>query len=171
MAEEKQSILQSNKLTSNQTYDFEGTVRPDYISPALLSTVRIMQCNDAEIKSGNYKNTFDGVMISIRNERATYNALKQLITARMKMEKANEDKNELKEMLKSKSDIRSTDRKFMALVIRVEERELLEDTLTMLDEWIEHLEDDKNDYIVPERSKVERKGDEELQPGMAQELD
>ena len=173
MGEQKQSILQSNKLTSNQTYDFEGTIRPNYISPALLSTVRIIQCSDNDIKSGNYRNTFDGVMISIRNERATYNALKQLIIARMRMDKADEDQSELKKMLKSKSEIRgnSTDRKFMALVIRVEERELLQDTLTMLDEWIENLEDDKNDYVIPERKKVERKGDEDLKPGMTQELD
>ena len=173
MGEQKQAILQSNKLTSNQTYDFEGTIRPNYISPALLSTVRIIQCNDAEIKSGNYKNTFEGVMISFRNERATYNALKQLITARMKSEKTEEDERSLKEMLKIKSDARSisTDRKFMALVIRVQERELLRDTLTMLDEWIENLEDFKDDYVVPEKSKVGRKEDEDLPQGMAQELD
>ena len=113
------------------------------------------------------------MMISFRNERATYNALKQLITARMKSEKTEEDERSLKEMLKIKSDARSisTDRKFMALVIRVQERELLRDTLTMLDEWIENLEDFKDDYVVPEKSKVGRKEDEDLPQGMAQELD
>ena len=59
----------------------------------------------------------------------------------------------------------------MALVIRVEERELLRSTLDMLDEWIENLEEYKDDYIVPEKSKLGRKEDEDLEPGLTQELD
>ena len=173
MGEQKELILQANKLTCNQTYDFEGTIRPDYISPGLLSTVRIIQCNEAEMKSELYKNTFDGVMISIRNERATYIALKELIAARMKVEFAQQDEQQLHEILTSQSNARNncTNRKFMALVIRVEERELLRSTLDMLDEWIENLEEYKDDYIVPEKSKLGRKEDEDLEPGLTQELD
>ena len=81
----KNHILNSNKLTSVQTYDFEGTIRAGYISSSLLSTVRIIQCDEQEIESGAYQNTFNGKMISIRNELSTYTSLKALISSRIKL--------------------------------------------------------------------------------------
>ena len=81
----KNHILNSNKLTSIQTYDFEGTIRAGYISSSLLSTVRIIQCDEHEIESGAYQNTFNGKMISIKNELSTYASLKALISSRIKL--------------------------------------------------------------------------------------
>jgi len=87
-AERKQSILSAHTLTKQQPYDFSGTVRPGYISPALLATVRIIQCNEEEIETGAFQLAFEGRLVSVRNEVAAYTSLKSLIGARIKQEEA-----------------------------------------------------------------------------------
>ena len=82
----KQSILDSNPLTNNQTYDFKGTIRDNYISPSLLATIRIIQANEEDMSL--LDKAFIGEMISVRNESASYVSLKNLLIARMKVEKA-----------------------------------------------------------------------------------
>jgi hypothetical protein len=46
-AEMKQTLLRQNELTAYQSYDFSGTIRPGFISPALLATVRVIQADAA----------------------------------------------------------------------------------------------------------------------------
>lgn len=141
-AQEKQQILQSSPLTRNQTYDFEGTLRDDFISPALLATIRIIQANDDEEMANVAANALQGKMISVRNELATYASLKELILARMKVETAEADKVRLGEMLLSDGLDRSN-REYMALVIRVEERELLQDCLALISSRVDELSEMK----------------------------
>jgi hypothetical protein len=129
-AQEKQKILQSHPLTCNQTYDFEGTLRDNFISPALLATIRVIQAND-DTEMANIDFAFQGKMISVRNELASYASLKELILARLKVETAEADKIKLGEMLLSE-DLDRSNREYMSLVIRVEERELLQDCLGMI---------------------------------------
>lgn len=83
----KQDMLDSHSLTSLQTYDFKGTIRPNHISPALLATIRIIQVAD-ENEMKNAENAFVGKPISHRNEIASYTALRGLIVGRMKIQDA-----------------------------------------------------------------------------------
>lgn len=56
------------------------------MSPALLATIRVIQCADDEIPQ--VENAFYGRMISVRNEMASYESLLKLIIARMDVTKA-----------------------------------------------------------------------------------
>lgn len=82
----KQKLLQENELTRNQTYDFKGTIRSNYVSPALLATIRVIQANPSEYP--DIENAFQGMMVSVRNELATYTSLKELLRLRLKADQA-----------------------------------------------------------------------------------
>lgn len=81
-------ILQNHDLTKNQTYDFAGTIRDKYISPALLATIRVIQATSEELQGEHVQRAFEGKMLSVRNEEAAYRSLAALLTARMRVETA-----------------------------------------------------------------------------------
>jgi hypothetical protein len=85
-ASEKQQILNSHELTREQTYDFVGTLRPGFISPALLATVRIIQADKSELE--NSEAAFRGEMLSVRNEKASYVSLRNLLLHGMRVDTA-----------------------------------------------------------------------------------
>jgi hypothetical protein len=85
-AEAKNRFLQGNALTREQTYDFKGTVRPGYVSPALLATIRVIQADENELPL--LPRAVQGRMLSVRNEAATYVSLRNFIVARMNVERA-----------------------------------------------------------------------------------
>ena len=85
-AQEKQNILSSHELTKDPTYDFTGTLRPGFISPALLATIRIVQANESELECAEA--AFRGEMLSVRNETASYVGLRNLLLNAMKVETA-----------------------------------------------------------------------------------
>lgn len=85
-AQAKQQILTSHPLTKEQTYDFDGTIRENYISAALLVTIRVIQANEEELPY--VEKAYQGEMISPRNEAASYVALRNLLVAKMKVEQA-----------------------------------------------------------------------------------
>lgn len=86
-AVQKQELLQAHTLTQNQTYEFVGTIRDCYISPALLATIRVIQATAEELEEV-IERAFVGQMVSVRNETAVYTSLRQLLLARMKIETA-----------------------------------------------------------------------------------
>lgn len=145
-AEQKQTILSSHDLTKNQTYDFSGTIREGWVSPALLATIRVIQCNEDEMD--DVENAFLGKMVSVRNERASYVSLKNLLVARMKADIAEMDRKRLADMLMEGVDTRS--RLFMALVIRVEERELLQSCVGLVNQWIDRLDTELDGFLPPD---------------------
>lgn len=149
-ADVKQRLLESHQLTRNQTYDFTGTIRENYVSPALLATIRIIQMTADELEQAEL--AFVGRMISYRNELATYGALKALLISRMKVETAEMDRMELGEMLLS--GVKLSDRKVMALIVRVEERELIQDVVTLVDSWIESLVANGESYVPPDATTI-----------------
>ena len=81
---EKDALLSSIE----QTYDFTGTIRPNWISPALLLTIRIIQCDETELPVLKQKiaDKSKNLMVSIRNELASYSSLRGLVVAKMKAE-------------------------------------------------------------------------------------
>lgn len=117
----KQKVLQENPLTNNQTYDFTGTIRTNYVSPALLATIRVIQADPSEYSVIN--NAFQGAIVSPRNELATYTSLKSLLLMRLKVEVVESERKQLGELLLNNT--RFNDRKLMALIVKVEERELV----------------------------------------------
>eukprot|EP01036_Dinobryon_divergens_P037028 gene37028-48340_t len=138
MAEYKQQLLQSHPLTAVQTYDFNGTIRDGYVSPALLATIRVIQANEEEMP--DIQKAFVGEIVSVRNEKASYVSLKNLMIARM-----NPSQAELGEMLLS--DVPNTDRLLCALVVRVEERELFQATIELVNQWLDSIESLGEDFI------------------------
>lgn len=90
LKDEKDALLNSIDSTKDQTYDFTGTIRPNWISPALLLTIRIIQCDETELSVLKQKisNKSVNLMVSARNELATYISLRGLIVAKMKAELA-----------------------------------------------------------------------------------
>ena len=86
MAARKQDLLDSHELTATQSYDFRGTVRDQWISPALITTVRVIQANESEMQ--RIEDAFVGKMLSVRNERASYDSLRMLMVAKMKVTEA-----------------------------------------------------------------------------------
>jgi hypothetical protein len=142
---EKNQILQNHKLTQNQTYDFNGTIRENYISAALLATIRIIQIDSVD-ELNNVENAFNGRMISIRNENATYTSLRSLLLSKMNVEQAERDKKKLGEILLN-GEISLSDRSLMSLVIKVDERDLMTEILALIDNWIIQLQDQGELYI------------------------
>lgn len=82
--QEKRVLMEACELTKNQTYDFEGTLVNGSISNRLLATIRIIQMSHEELTS--YESAISvemGDMVSLRNERATYASLRELLVSRL----------------------------------------------------------------------------------------
>ena len=82
--QEKRLLIEACELTKNQTYDFEGTLINGEISKRLLATIRIIQMTHEELSS--YESAISvemGNMVSVRNERATYASLRELLASRL----------------------------------------------------------------------------------------
>lgn len=126
----KQKALDTCIITKQQTYDFTGTIRPNYISSALLTTIRVIQLDSDEIEMIEEK-LFNNPkkIITIRNELATYTALKKLIEVKVKPEIIGRDRLELESLLQSNTSL--SNRKLMALIIRVDEQTLYQVTLIL----------------------------------------
>lgn len=84
--EKKEKILKSNPLTAIQTYDFKGTISNNFISRGLMATLRISQATEKELPY--FKRAFEGKMISVRNERASLIALREVILKKLNVENA-----------------------------------------------------------------------------------
>ena len=142
----KSRILNENPLTSNQTYDFKGTIADNSVSPALLATIRIIQSTEDELEF--VERAFKGKIISVRNESATYKALRELVVARMNPAQAEADRRALGELLLSGAS--PCDRTVMALVVKTDERDLLQDIIPVIDSWAAKLEELGSAYVPPD---------------------
>lgn len=85
-ASEKDALLKSHALTAEQTYDFKGTIRERYVSPALLATCRVIKTEEDDWEF--VENAFNGKMVSVKNELAAYESLYGLVVGRMQADKA-----------------------------------------------------------------------------------
>lgn len=147
-AEKKQILLNNHSLTKNQAYDFTGTIRENYISPSLLTTVRVIQVAD-EVEMENVNKAFSGEMVSVRNEMASYSSLRSLLIARMNVDAAEQERMKLGEMLLDGTA--KDNRQLISLMIKVDERELLHETILLVDGWISSLSTLGSEYKCPEK--------------------
>lgn len=142
-AERKQAILQNHLLTATQAYDFTGTLREKHISPALLATVRVIQATEEELE--DIDKAFIGEMVSTRNEMATLTSLLGLLQARVNVEVVESDKTLLGEMLLDSTH--PSNRLLMALIIRVDERDLAQECFELVLKCIGDLEEQGEAYL------------------------
>ncbi len=85
--EQKSMLLEQRQLsTSYHTYDFAGTIRPNFVSTKLITMIRIIQATEEELLllSSGTKLT----MVSVRNEQATYTSLIELLSLRLNADQA-----------------------------------------------------------------------------------
>jgi hypothetical protein len=135
----KQNLLQGQPFTALQTYDFTGTLRPDFISGALLSTVRVMQASPAELQGLLGGQPYIGNMVSVANEARTYSSLRELLVARLEVDKVEADLQTLGKLLLD--GVAHSDRRVMALIIQVEERDLVQASIRLVDRCQEKLQE------------------------------
>ena len=148
----KQQILDQYELTKVQNYDFEGTIRPGYIAPALLSTLRILNANTEEMQQADkLKRAFDGRMISVRNEEAAYASLMELLKANFKQDRLVEDKLNLHDKLVAGTP--TSDKKVMALIIRIDEQELYKESIEYVTRLTSKLGEEGDDYLPPDAAQ------------------
>lgn len=147
--EMKQQLLSENEVTKEQKYDFEGTIRPDYVSPALLSTLRILNANEEELQMADQiQKAFMGRMISPRNEEAAYASLLELLAANFNPDKLATDKLLLHDLLVANTP--RSDRKVIALFVRIDEQELFKMSIDYVEGLKAKLAADKEDYVPPD---------------------
>jgi hypothetical protein len=115
-----------------------------------MATVRVIQATEDELPI--IENAYKGSIVSVRNELASYAALRSLLIIKMKPEQAEADRELLGEMLLNTEDM--SDRKLTALIIRTEERELMQDALAMVDGFISQLQQDPDLYVPPDAPKA-----------------
>ena len=149
-ADKKRLLLSSNSLTADQSYSFTGTLRPGWVSPALLATIRVIQINSQEELDVSAR-AFKGMIVSTRNEAATYASLLGLLQARVEADVAEAERAELGELLLSGAgDEAGGGRRLMALVIRCEERELVSECIGLVRRWVQELEAHNSAYVPPD---------------------
>lgn len=147
--ERKQQLLSENALTKEQKYDFEGTIRPDYVSPALLSTLRILNATAEELQMGDQiQKAFMGKMITPRNEEAAYASLLELLAANYNKDRLASDKLLLHDLLVANTP--RSHRKVIALFVRIDEQELFKMSIDYVEGLRAKLAAEKEDYVPPD---------------------
>ena len=152
-AERKRAVLAAHPVTSGgQSYEFAGTLRPGWVSPALLATVRVMQAGPAELREAELQAAAAAAaappppplgLLSARNEAGTYAALRELVAGRLDAQAAKfelaADRRALAALLELSGPqagaLDLEDRRLMTLTVRVEEADLLLQTLQLIDRW------------------------------------
>jgi hypothetical protein len=140
--------LQAQPFTANQTYDFSGTLRPKYISGALLSTIRVLQATPEELQALLQGHPYIGNMISARNEASTYASLRELLLAKVNVAKFQSDRERLGKLLLD--GVPQSNRQVMALTIQVEERELARSAIALVGRYQAALDALGEAYVPPD---------------------
>lgn len=144
----KQKLLEGHPLTSQQTYDFEGTLKPDWISPALLATIRVIQAQPEEFQQ--IEKAFRGQMISVRNELASYTALKSMLQQKLDRfpTTIEQDKDILRNMVREGRP--TSDWEFMCTFVRLEDKQVFQGALELLDRYIQECSTQQTEYRPPD---------------------
>ncbi|OQR94953.1 hypothetical protein ACHHYP_00795 [Achlya hypogyna] len=129
----KKALLDSNALTAAQTYDFDGTLLGSSVSERLLATVRIIRMHETEIDAHN--NAFRSQLISRSNEMLVYDSL--IAACRQKLQSytctLKQDDALLLQGLPLSPRLQA------ALLVRMEEKRVLNETIDTLNLWSNYL--------------------------------
>ena len=141
----KKKLLQGQPLTAEQNYDFTGTLKTGWIAPQLLSTVRVMQGSAEELNALHMGHPFIYNMVSVANEVKTCNSLRELLLCKLgAAEKVEEERSRLGQLLAEGKP--HSDRTVMALMIQVEEREVVASCIALLERCLLALQKLGEDY-------------------------
>ena len=78
----KNEQLQAHALTREQTYDFQGTLRGNGVTAALLATLRVVHMAPEEY--GEVNKVFCGEAVSARNDLASFQSLAMFLEKKLK---------------------------------------------------------------------------------------
>ncbi|ETP50491.1 hypothetical protein F442_04198 [Phytophthora nicotianae P10297] len=137
----KQTVLDSNELTRDQTYDFCGTLFKNDVDERLLATLRVVLMNEQEIRM--YKKAFEKSILSVRNELAVYENLQT--TCRRKLSNYPTTLEEDEATL-AKTETEANPRLSFAVRVRVEDKQVLTGVIDTLEKWKQVLASNPEKY-------------------------
>ncbi|CEG38301.1 histone-lysine n-methyltransferase setd3 isoform a [Plasmopara halstedii] len=126
----KQTILDTNELTKNQTYDFCGTMFTNDVDERLLATLRVILMNEEEFQS--CEKAFNRSILSLRNEVAVYDNLQHACRRKLASFPTTLEEDE-----KILADIQiSTNLRLLSAVqVRAEDKQVLIGVIDTLEQW------------------------------------
>ncbi|KAE9019533.1 hypothetical protein PR003_g13039 [Phytophthora rubi] len=137
----KQTVLDSNELTGEQTYDFRGTLLSKDVDERLLATLRVILMNEQEIRL--YKKAFESSILSVRNELAVYENLQS--TCRRKLANYATTLEE-DEAILAETETESNPRLSFAVRVRMEDKQVFTQLIHMLEQWKRSLASNPDKY-------------------------
>ncbi|RHY32311.1 hypothetical protein DYB32_002667 [Aphanomyces invadans] len=140
----KKMLLDSNDMTAHQTYDFEGTLLGSTVSERLLAMARIVLMQEDEIHART--NAFHQAVISRRNEIAVYDSL--TIACRRKLQAFT---TTLEDDIATLAAGNLSQQMAFALQVRIEDKQVLEDTIGTLAKWKAYLVAHPDENVYPPR--------------------
>ncbi|CAI5704731.1 unnamed protein product [Peronospora farinosa] len=126
----KQTILDSNELTSEHTYDFCGTLFIKDIDERLLATLRVILMDEQEIRV--YKTAFTSSIISVRNELAVYENLQNACRRKLASYSTTLEEDE---MILANTEAESNPRLSFAVQVRIEDKQVFIGAIDTLEQW------------------------------------
>ncbi|CAI5731497.1 unnamed protein product [Hyaloperonospora brassicae] len=126
----KQTILDANDLTREQTYDFCGTLFRNDVDERLLATLRVILMNEQDMHL--YKKAFMLSMISVHNELAVYNNLQN--ACRRKLETFPTTLEEDEAILTNATE-KSSIRLLLAVRVRIEDKQVFAGVIDTIERW------------------------------------
>ncbi|KAG1710816.1 hypothetical protein DVH05_013541 [Phytophthora capsici] len=137
----KQTVIDSNELTNNQTYDFCGTLFKDDVDERLLATLRVILMTEQEIRL--YKKAFEKEMLSTRNELAVYENLQN--SCRRKLANYSTTLEE-DEAILAETETESNPRLAFAVRVRIEDKQVFTGVIHTLEQWKQSLTSNPEKY-------------------------
>ncbi|CAH0475893.1 unnamed protein product [Peronospora belbahrii] len=137
----KQTVLESNELTSEQTYDFCGTLFRNDVDERLLATLRVILMDKQEIQL--YKTAFESTIISARNELAVYENLQNACRRKLAsyLTTLEEDEAILAEL-----EVETNPRLSFAVRVRIEDKQVFTEATKTLERWKQALASNPETY-------------------------
>ncbi|GMF56704.1 unnamed protein product [Phytophthora fragariaefolia] len=163
----KQTVLDSNELTAEQTYDFRGTLLKNDVDERLLATLRVILMNEQEIRlykkvsspladlmfkppqslmcviSSLQLQAFESSPLSVRNELAVYENLQS--TCRRKLANYSTTLEE-DEAILAETEIESNARLAFAIRVRMEDKQVLAGVVDTLEKWKQSMASSPDKY-------------------------
>ncbi|RLN54959.1 hypothetical protein BBJ29_008342 [Phytophthora kernoviae] len=137
----KQTVLDSNELTRDQTYAFRGTLFKTDVDERLLATLRVILMNEQEIRQ--YKKAFESSILSVRNELAVYENLQN--TCRRKLANYATTLEEDEAILVGTAT-ETNPRLAFAVQVRLEDKQVFMNVVETLDKWKQALASNPEQY-------------------------
>ncbi|KAI9914466.1 hypothetical protein PsorP6_008117 [Peronosclerospora sorghi] len=131
----KQTVLDSNKLTREQTYDFSGTLFTNDVDERLLATLRVILMNEQEIPQYNKVKllAFESSIFSARNELAVYDNLQAACRRKLTTSSTTLEQDEA--ILAEMTTELKNPRYLYAVQVRYQDKQVFTEVIALLERW------------------------------------